>query len=122
MISKNLLFHAVEALNDGVVITDETAKDSPIIYANPGFERLTNYRKEEILGLNCRFLQGNHKNQDDLLILRRSIKRKQPCLVKLQNYKKTGELFWNELSMSPVFDDNGKLINFIGIQKMLRKR
>lgn len=118
MIDLNVLKAAVMDSRDGITISDPTLPDNPLIFINPAFERMTGYSLEEIIGKNCRFLQGDDKDQEDqLIIIRETIKKQQTCLVMLRNYRKDGSMFWNELSMSPIFDNQGKLIHYLGIQK-----
>lgn len=115
-ISLETLYNAVEIASNGVVIADCLAEDMPLVYVNPAFTRITGYPMDEILGKNCRFLQGKETNQKDVDKLREAIKLKKKCKVVLLNYKKNGEKFWNELSMSPLFNDDGILTHFIGVQ------
>ncbi|MFW6357921.1 MAG: response regulator [Chroococcales cyanobacterium] len=117
-----LLERAIAASSNGIVITDATKKDNPIIYVNSGFERISGYSASEILGKNCRFLQGEETDQGGLLELRKAIAQKIPCKVILRNYRKDGTLFWNELSISPVRDVSGKLTHFIGVQADISDR
>ena len=118
MIDLNVLKAAVMNSRDGITISDPTLPDNPLIFVNSAFERMTGYSLEEIIGKNCRYLQGDDKDQEDqLTIIRETIKKQQTCLVTLRNYRKDGSMFWNELSMSPIFDNQGKLIHYLGIQK-----
>jgi PAS domain S-box-containing protein len=111
-----LLERAIAASSSGIVITDAMLPDNPMIYINPGFERITGYGREEAIGKNCRFLQGTDKAQPSLDELRKAIRKGQECRVTVRNYRKDGTLFWNEFSISPVRDATGKLTHFIGIQ------
>lgn len=113
---------AIAASNNGIVITDHRQPDAPVVYANPAFERITGYTIAEVLGRNCRFLQGIDHNQYGLTQLREAIKNGQTCSVILRNYRKDGTLFWNELSVSPIYDDHGILTHFIGIQSDITER
>ncbi len=106
----------------GVVITDATLPENPIVYASPTFEHMTGYPAREILGKNCRFLQGNDRDQPALGELRAALGEGRECRVVLRNYKKDGALFWNELSISPVHDEEGRLTNFIGVQNDVTDR
>jgi len=100
-----------------VVITDARRSDNPIIYVNPAFERMTGYSFEEVIGKNCRFLQGSLRNQAALEDLRAAIKRRQGTLVSLLNHRKDGTEFWNELSIAPLVNRRGQTTHFVGIQK-----
>ena len=113
---------AISASNDGIVITDPNQHDAPISYINDAFERISGYSAAEVIGRNCRFLQGEDNDQPELKRLRIAIRQQQPCRVVLRNYRKDGTLFWNELDVSPVYDDAGKLINFIGVQQDVTDR
>jgi PAS domain S-box-containing protein len=107
---------ALSATAEGVTIADARLHDNPIIYANAGFERLTGYSIEEVLGRNCRFLQGPDTDRDTLERLRLAIRRKHACTVQLLNYRKDGTSFWNRLSITPVRDPSGNVTHFIGVQ------
>jgi PAS domain S-box-containing protein len=107
---------ALESASNGIIITDATKPDNPIIYFNSAFEKLTGYSKDEILNKNCRFLQGNDKAQKALDKLRKAIKSNDSCLVRLRNYKKDGTLFWNDLYITPITNKSGEVTNFIGVQ------
>ncbi len=111
-----LLERAITASPSGIIISDSTQPDCPIIYCNPAFERLTGYCEHEVLGINCRFLQGEDTDPRALTQIRTAIKKEQDCTVTLKNYRKDGSYFWNELSISPVRDPDGRLTHFIGIQ------
>jgi PAS domain S-box-containing protein len=113
---RRLLDRAVAASSNGVVITDPSLPDNPIVYVNPAFERTTGYPMEEAIGRNCRFLQGEDRDQPALGELRTAIREGRGCRVVLRNYRKDGTLFWNELYVSPIHDEQGRLTNFIGVQ------
>lgn len=117
-----ILERAISSARNGIVITDPTQPDNPIIYANPSFLQLSGYSSEEVIGYNCRFLQGEDRKQKGLEDLRVAIKKEQPITTVLKNYRKDGSLFWNELTVSPVHNEAGKLINFIGIQNDISSR
>ncbi|MGB3191657.1 MAG: EAL domain-containing protein [Limnoraphis sp.] len=117
-----LLERAINSANNGIIITDPNQPDNPIIYFNTAVEHSTGYPASEIMGKNCRFLQGKDRNQPEINIIRAAISAKKECNVVLRNYRKDGSLFWNELFISPVFNNKGKLTNFIGIQKDISER
>src|SRR5919199_3570605 len=106
---------ALAASRGAIVITDPNEPDNPIVYANPAFEHITGYSIEESIGKNCRFLQGEDQDQPALEELRAAIREGRECQVVLRNYKKDGTLFWNELSIAPVHDEEGNLVNFVGV-------
>ncbi|WP_414572557.1 PAS domain S-box protein [Nostoc sp. CCY 9925] len=113
---------ALAATNNGIIIADARLAYNPVIYVNPAFERITGYSTTDVIGQNCRFLQGIDTEQPALHELRSSIKAGKSCKVILRNYRKDGMLFWNELSISPIHDENGKLSHFIGIQTDISDR
>jgi PAS domain S-box-containing protein len=113
---------AVSASNNGVVITDHTQPDEPIIYCNKAFESITGYTNKEIIGHNCRFLQDGDDDQEARHLLRLAIAKGEHCSVEIRNYKKDRRLFWNELTISPVKDQDGNVTNFIGIQNDITRR
>jgi diguanylate cyclase (GGDEF)-like protein/PAS domain S-box-containing protein len=114
---KTILLKAVESSNDGIIITELGRHDDLIVYCNPAFERLTGYSQAEILGRDCRFLQGHERDQKARVVVRQAIEKRQPCRVRIRNFKKTGELFYNELGLSPVSDAAGTVTHYVGIQK-----
>ena len=114
--SLQLRERAIAASSNGIVITDATQPNNPMIYVNPSFERITGYSAAEVLGRDCRFLQGGDRNQIGLLDLHNAIKEKRECHAVLLNYRKDGTPFWNDLYIAPVFNDHGDLTNYIGIQ------
>ncbi|MHB1935265.1 MAG: EAL domain-containing protein [Acidobacteriaceae bacterium] len=107
---------AMDASANGILITEAT-DDMPIRYVNPAFERMTGYSAEEILGKNCRFLQGADTAQPKLQIIRDAIRQGKPCTVEMRNYRKDGTMFWNSLSIAPALNDAGTPTHFIGIQR-----
>ena len=111
---------ATDASSEGVV-TDPRRPDDPIVYANSAFEEMTGYREGEVLGRNCRFLQGEDRDQPALGVLRQALQDGRECRVTLRNYRKDGTPFWNELSISPVVE-GGRLVNFVGVQKDVTER
>ena len=119
---RRLLDRAVAASSNGIVITDPKLPDDPIIYVNPAFERISGYPAEEVLGLNCRFLQGDDHDQPALEELRAALREEQESRVILKNYRKDGTPFWNELYVAPIHDEEGTLTNFVGVQNDITER
>ena len=117
-----LLERAVTASTNSISITDPSRPDSPLVYVNPAFERTTGYAAEEVLGRNCRFLQSEDRDQPALEELRAAIREKRHCTVVLRNYRKNGTLFYNELSVYPVRDENDRVMNFVGVQNDITER
>lgn len=109
------LMAAIEATSNGVVLVDLLEAGEPITYANPAFEEMTGYRCAEVIGQNCRFLQGPETGKAETVKLRKAISEGRHYTSRLLNYRKNGSTFWNELTISPVFDD-GAVVAFVGIQ------
>ncbi|WP_157368647.1 PAS domain S-box protein [Zavarzinella formosa] len=107
---------AIQAVNQGILITDPNQPGNPIIYASPGFSRLTGYEGTEIIGRNPRFLQGKDTDPAVVAQVRSAILAAESCTVEMVNYRKDGRAFWNELTLSPVRDESGKVTHFIGVQ------
>ncbi|MDZ7702198.1 MAG: bacterio-opsin activator domain-containing protein [Halobacteriales archaeon] len=100
----------------GITISDPDLEDNPVIYANESFERVTGYPPEEVLGRNCRFLQGEESDPETVAELRRGIEEAEPVTVELLNYRQDGEPFWNEVTVAPIRDDDGAVTNYVGFQ------
>jgi len=113
---------AIAATSTGVTISDATDPEHPIIYCNPAFESMTGYRRQEILGKNCRFLHGSDTDAAAVEIIRQALQTESECKVILKNYRKDGTAFWNCFSISPVRDRMGKLTHFIGVQRDITER
>ncbi|OLP15778.1 hypothetical protein BST81_24495 [Leptolyngbya sp. 'hensonii'] len=113
---------AIAVSQNGMVIVDARQPGMPIIYANPAFEQITGYPLPEVIGRNCRFLQGQDRDQPGLQELRRALSARQPCTATLRNYRKDGSLFWNELSISPIYNTEGTLTHLVGIQTDITAR
>src|SRR5215210_3605823 len=97
---QRLLGRSIAASSKGILIRDPSLPDNPIVYVNPAFERTTGYSMEEAIGRNCRFLQGEDRDQPSLDELRAAIRERRGCRVVLRNYRKDGSPFWNELYVS----------------------
>jgi PAS domain S-box-containing protein len=122
LIDPHLLELAIEASNDGITIAEQEGDDNILIYVNPAFERLTGYSADEILYQDCRFLQQGDRDQEALKRIREAIRAGRPCREIVRNYRRDGTLFWNELSITPVYNDEDQLTYFIGIQKDVTDR
>ncbi len=112
-----MMHRATEASLDGIIITDPRLEDNPIIYCNPAFLRITGYEKDEVMFRNCGFLKGYDTDQDGGYQIREAVRARAGCHVIIRNYTRDGTLFWNELSLAPVLNSDGELINFVGIIK-----
>jgi PAS domain S-box-containing protein len=117
-----LLDRAVTASTNSISITDPNQPGDPLVYVNPAFERTTGYAAEEVLGRNCRFLQGDDRDQSALGELKAAVYEGRHCTVVLRNYRKDGTLFWNELSVYPVRNEEGRMTNFVGVQNDVTER
>jgi PAS domain S-box-containing protein len=119
-----LLTRAMDASVSGIIITDNLEPDNPIIYCNSAFEKISGYTRTEIIGHNCRFLQREDRSQKERAVIREAVAKGEGCTVEIRNYRKNGDLFWNELYISPVTDVNGQVTHFIGVQHdvSLRKK
>ncbi len=111
-----VLSKILDSCVNGVSLADPDQEDMPLVYVNKAFEIITGYTLAETVGKNCRFLQGEEHDQVGLSQLREAIKHRQPVEVTLRNYRKNGELFYNHLKMSPLFDSHGNLLYFLGVQ------
>jgi len=113
---------AIASLSQGLVIADSLQPDNPIIFANPGFEKLTGYTQAEILDRNCRFLQGPKTDPAAAEKIRLAMQNSQPVQVEILNYRKDGQTFWSELIITPIRDAEGKVTHFVGIQNDITMR
>jgi PAS domain S-box-containing protein len=107
---------AIAEANSGFIITDFRSHDNPIVFANPAFLKITGYSLNEVIGRNCRFLCEGDSSQEGLNEVRAAISAGRGCKVVVRNYRKDGSMFWNELTISPVHDREGKISHFVGIQ------
>jgi len=111
-----VLSQILDSCVNGVTLSDPDLEDMPIIYANKAFEDMTGYSQEEIIGRNCRFLQGDDREQEGRYKIHEALEKRQSVSVNLRNYRKNGELFYNHLSITPLFDNQGNVIYFLGVQ------
>ena len=107
---------AIAAVGSGVTIADVRQPDCPVVYCNPAFTAVTGYAPEDVLGRNCRFLQGPDTDPEAVNIVRDAVKDGQSCTVVFKNYRKDQTPFWNELTLTPVYGEAGRLTHFIGVQ------
>jgi PAS domain S-box-containing protein len=113
---------AIDEAPVGITITDPAQADNPLIYANDAFVALTGYPREEALGENCRFLQGENTDPDRVAAIREAVDAREPISIDLKNYRKDGTEFWNHLEIAPVCDDTGEVVNYIGFQQDVTER
>jgi len=101
---------------NGVTLSDPDLEDAPLVYANKAFERLTGYSQEDIIGRNCRFLQGDEREQPGRYQIKEAMAKHEAVEVTLRNYKKDGTLFINRLKITPLFDRKQRVIYYLGVQ------
>jgi PAS domain S-box-containing protein len=106
----------------GFSISDATAEDNQMVYVNDKFLEMTGYRREEVLGRNCRFLQGEETSEAAVGKLREALIAQQPVSVDIVNYRKNGEKFWNKLDISPLRNSEGEVTHFVGFQTDITER
>lgn len=119
---RQLMQRAIESSNNGIIITGAEDTDYGIIYANSAFQRMTGYTIEELRGRNCRFLQGDDLAQPELEALRGALRDARDGHAELRNYRKDGSPFWNEVYISPVFEEHGRVRYYIGVQNDVTER
>lgn len=112
----HLFKQAMDSSINGIIISDANDDKNPIIYANLGFERITGYTKKEILGNNCNFLQRDDNKQPEIQQIKQAVAGGKEFNTILRNYRKDGTMFWNQLHIAPVYNSEGILTNFIGVQ------
>jgi PAS domain S-box-containing protein len=117
-----LLERAVEASTSSISMVDAIQPDMPLIYVNPAFEHITGYKRDEVLGRNCRLLQGAELGQPSLDKIRKALQDGCAGEALVRNYRKDGTPFWNELRIAPVHDEHGRLTHFIGISDDVTER
>lgn len=118
----DIFFAAVETTRMPMTVTDPHLPDNPIVFANRAFLEMTGYSAEEIIGNNCRFLQGPETDRSSIDDVRESIDNRREFATEVLNYRKDGSSFWNALFVSPVFDDSGRLVYFFGSQLDVSRR
>ncbi|KAA8549531.1 hypothetical protein F0562_001451 [Nyssa sinensis] len=112
---------ALSAFQQTFVVSDATKPDYPIMYASAGFFKMTGYTSKEVVGRNCRFLQGAGTDAEDVAKIREALQAGTSYCGRLLNYKKDGTPFWNLLTIAPIKDDTGKILKFIGMQVEVSK-
>ncbi|KAF0812871.1 putative signaling protein [Andreprevotia sp. IGB-42] len=106
---------AIAASVSAIAITDNLDPQQPLIYVNQAFERITGYTRDQVLGRNCRFLQGDDHDQPGLLAIRRAVAQGIEGKAVLRNYRRDGSMFWNDLRVAPSFDGEGNVSHFVGV-------
>ncbi|MDA0185196.1 SpoIIE family protein phosphatase [Solirubrobacter phytolaccae] len=106
----------LDLADTGFLLTDPRLDDHPIVYVNEPFLEMTGYPADEVLGRNCRFLQGEDTDEGQIDAMRRAVAEERPVTVELINYRKDGTPFWNQVHISPVRDAEGQVVHFVGLQ------
>ncbi|XP_020080074.1 phototropin-2-like isoform X2 [Ananas comosus] len=112
---------ALSTLQQTFVVSDATRPDCPIVYASAGFFTMTGYSAKEVIGRNCRFLQGPETDRQEVAKIREAVRNGKSYCGRLLNFKKDGTPFWNLLTVTPIRNDSGKVIKFIGMQVEVTK-
>ena len=107
---------ALNSSLSAISIADFRQPQMPLVYVNEAFEAITGYTADEVIGLNCRFLQGHEVSQPALQQVRKALSQQAPVRALLRNFRKDGTLFWNELTLAPIFED-GQLTHYVGLQR-----
>lgn len=118
----SVFFAAIEMTRMPMILTDPNLPDNPIAFANKAFLDLTGYEEAEVLGRNCRFLQGAQTDRDSVAELRDAIERRQSIALEILNYKRDGTPFWNAVFIGPVYDTSGNLLYFFASQLDVTRR
>jgi PAS domain S-box-containing protein len=113
---------AMNEANLGIVIADGTDEDNPITYVNDGFCALTGYDRDEVLGRNCRFLQGPGSDPTTVATLGAAVDRGEPVTVDVVNYRRSGVAFWNEVGITPIENEAGDVVQYIRFQRDVTER
>jgi len=112
-----LVKRAIDQAPVGVTIADARRSDTPLVYANDRFVEMTGYDREELLGVNCRFLQGEDTDLDTVEELSAAIDAEKPITVTLCNYRKDETMFHNEVTVAPIRDEAGEVTHYVGFQR-----
>jgi PAS domain S-box-containing protein len=117
--------HIVRAVDEapiGITLSDPSLPDNPMVYINEAYAELTGYDIEDVLGRNCRFLQGPETSEEPVREMREAIEAQEPVSVELLNYREDGTPFWNQVTIAPIFDDDGELLHYVGFQNDVTDR
>lgn len=110
------LIQALMTSQSNFVLSDPSLPDNPIVYCSDGFCKLSGYKRQDVLGRNCRFLQGPGTDQQAVNIIRRAVAEGRDVSVCLLNYKADGSHFWNQFFVAALRDSDGSIVNFVGVQ------
>ncbi|WP_254279470.1 PAS domain-containing sensor histidine kinase [Haloarcula marina] len=117
-----VLKRAIDAAHTPLSLSDPTREDNPLVYVNDAFERVTGYEREAVIGRNCRFLQTEDTDQETVAELRRAIDNEDPVTVEFENERADGSTFWNRLTVTPIYDETGELVHYLGSQEDITDR
>ncbi len=112
-----LVLRILESAPEGVAVCDATQPDQPVIYVNGAFLQMTGYTEDELLGANLRLLQGSDRDQEGVRRMHEAVEKGEPCRALLRNYRKSGELLWNEITLQPLRDAAGVLTHFVAFYR-----
>lgn len=121
-VTESVKQQAMDAAPVGITLTDPSLPDNPLVYVNDAYERITGYSREDVIGRNCRLLQGPETRAAPVAKMREAVADAEPVTVTLRNYRKDGELFWNRVELAPLFDDDGEVAFFVGFQLDVTRR
>ncbi|WP_439598839.1 histidine kinase famiy protein [Falsiroseomonas sp.] len=119
---QDVFFSAIELTRMPMIVTDPNQPDNPIVFVNPAFQQMTGYTAEEVVGRNCRFMQGEATDPLQVTQIRQAISARTDIAIELVNYRKDGTPFWNALFVSPVFGSDGRLLYYFGSQLDVSRR
>lgn len=120
ILTDSLILKAIDHSKVGLVITDPNKEDNPIVYVNQGFTDVTGYTYEESVGHNCRFLQGENRDEQAIENMKRAVAAREEYVLELENFKKDGTPFWNEIYIEPIYMKNR--LYFLGVQRDITRQ
>jgi PAS domain S-box-containing protein len=112
----------MDATPIGITIDDATLDDEQVVYVNDGFCELTGYEREDIIGRNCRLLQGEETSEATVADIQQALDAEEPITTEIRNYRKDGSMFWNRLTITPIEDETGSVTHFLGFQEDISER
>ena len=115
-LKKSVLERIIDTTSDGIIVADASVEDLPIVYANPSFEKLCGYPRNELLRKTFKFLQGEDRDQESVQELRVAVRAGRECDVLVRSHRKDGGLFWNQLRVAPIAE-NGKILWWVAIAR-----
>ncbi|MEF8779406.1 MAG: bacterio-opsin activator domain-containing protein [Haloferacaceae archaeon] len=116
------IVHAIDEAPIGITLADPSLPDEPLVYVNDAFERVTGYPTDYVRGRNCRFLQGPDTDPETVAEMRAAIEAEESVTVVVRNYRMDGSPFWNEVTIAPIYDEDGELAHYVGFQSEVTER